>query len=282
MIHVPLVRLSLRTLLRSKKMIFAGLVSLLPLLAGILQFIATGFEADEQYFRYYMELSDATLYFILSGTLPLTALILAGGLMADEVEDRTLTYLLVRPIKRHTLFLSKALPVVLMTALLGVFQVVGLTLGEMITYASYGGGEPLPVRGPGLSSANVTVGAFEAIGLVFLGGAIAAALLGAGFAALFGLVSLITTRFHFFANLIIFVAWELPFSAAGSRGAGVLTFLHHARSIVERFDPTDLYLRDASAAWFSIPWMLVWAAAWIAIGAVIATRRDFNVTSAAS
>jgi ABC-2 type transport system permease protein len=56
---------------------------------------------------------------------PLAALLYATGMIQDEVEEQTLTYLLVRPIPRKALYLTKLLATWLLTALLaGVFTLV--------------------------------------------------------------------------------------------------------------------------------------------------------------
>jgi ABC-2 type transport system permease protein len=49
---------------------------------------------------------------------PLTALLYAGGMIQDEVEEQTLTYLLVRPLPRWALYVSKLLAILLLTTLL--------------------------------------------------------------------------------------------------------------------------------------------------------------------
>jgi ABC-2 type transport system permease protein len=49
---------------------------------------------------------------------PLTALLYAGGMIQDEVEEQTLTYLLVRPLPRWALYVAKLVATLLMTTLL--------------------------------------------------------------------------------------------------------------------------------------------------------------------
>jgi ABC-2 type transport system permease protein len=49
---------------------------------------------------------------------PLTALLYAGGMVQDEVEGQTLTYLLLRPLPRWGLYVSKLLATLVLTALL--------------------------------------------------------------------------------------------------------------------------------------------------------------------
>src|SRR5262249_1992921 len=68
--------------------------------------------------------------------LPLTALLYGSGMILDEQEEQTLTYLLVRPLPRWALYLTKWLATVCMVAALGLAFV-------LITYlATYlGSGE---------------------------------------------------------------------------------------------------------------------------------------------
>jgi ABC-2 type transport system permease protein len=49
---------------------------------------------------------------------PLTALLYAGGMIQDEVEEQTLTYLLLRPVPRWGLYVAKLLATLLVTTLL--------------------------------------------------------------------------------------------------------------------------------------------------------------------
>lgn len=46
-------------------------------------------------------------YFIPQVCIPLSALLLAGGIIRDEIEEQTLTYLLIRPVPRPAIYLAK-------------------------------------------------------------------------------------------------------------------------------------------------------------------------------
>jgi ABC-2 type transport system permease protein len=59
---------------------------------------------------------------------PLTALLYAGGMIQDEVEEQTLTYLLVRPLPRPALFVCKLLATLLLTTVLITVSTMGLYL----------------------------------------------------------------------------------------------------------------------------------------------------------
>src|SRR5439155_21093588 len=68
-------------------------------------------------------LEFAFVFNLIPHTLaPLTALLYAAGLIRDEAEEQTLTYLLLRPLPRWALYLVKLLATLLVTCLLtGVF-----------------------------------------------------------------------------------------------------------------------------------------------------------------
>ena len=71
--------------------------------------------------------------------VPLAALVYAAGIVQDDVEEQTLTYLLLRPLPRWALYLVKLLATVLVTSLLtAVFTaatlvVINLTASEPMT-----------------------------------------------------------------------------------------------------------------------------------------------------
>jgi ABC-2 type transport system permease protein len=73
--------------------------------------------------------------FIPQALLPLIALVYASGIIQDEQEEQTLTYLLIRPIPRWAIYLVKLLATLTTTVLL-------TTIFTILTYASiYAGGE---------------------------------------------------------------------------------------------------------------------------------------------
>jgi ABC-2 type transport system permease protein len=77
---------------------------------------------------------DTTEFFTLlnllpHSALPFTALLLASGLIQDEVEEQTLTYLLVRPLPRWMVYATKLAAAIVTTALLSsVCTIVNLAV----------------------------------------------------------------------------------------------------------------------------------------------------------
>jgi ABC-2 type transport system permease protein len=57
---------------------------------------------------------------VANALVPLLALLFAGGMIRDEIEEQTLTYLLVRPLPKWAIYLTKLAATVLITVLLTV------------------------------------------------------------------------------------------------------------------------------------------------------------------
>jgi ABC-2 type transport system permease protein len=119
-------------------------------------------------------LEFAFVFNLIPHTLvPLTALLYAAGLIRDEAEEQTLTYLLMRPLPRWALYVVKLLSALLVTWLLtavftaAAFAVIAATAHE-------------PVAG-GLVGRALTTGGAMALAEV-------------GYCGLFGVVGLLTRR----------------------------------------------------------------------------------------
>ena len=109
--------LTLRGLLQWKRLALLFLLSLVPLI-GVAVFRWVGSHnpnpnfsvtvADYLKFEFY-----AVLAYYSTVVAPLTILLLATGMIRDEQENQTLTYLLMCPIPRWALYLSKLLAAIL-------------------------------------------------------------------------------------------------------------------------------------------------------------------------
>src|SRR5712692_1140186 len=73
------------------------------------------------------ELEFGLVFLLMPHALvPLTALLYASGMIQDEIEEQTLTYLLIRPLPKWSIYVAKLLATLLVTApLTGLFT--GLT-----------------------------------------------------------------------------------------------------------------------------------------------------------
>jgi ABC-2 type transport system permease protein len=110
--------------------------------------------------------------FIPQALLPLVALVYASGIIQDEQEDQTLTYLLIRPIPRWAIYVVKLLATLTTTVLL-------TALFTVLTYATI-------YVGTDAAAADVLARCLKAIAIH--GTAVIA------YCCLFGLISLYTKR----------------------------------------------------------------------------------------
>ena len=147
--------------------------------------------------------------------LPLTAVLYASGMIQDEIEDQTLTYLLVRPLPKWCIYLVKLLATLVVAVALAVFF-------TFITYAAMyighaGWGDALGVRAPRLA-------ALFALSTV-------------GYCALFGCISLFTRH-----SLVAGIAYVVIFEgllANWDFAVRRMTFMYYFRVLVRRWVPLD-------------------------------------------
>lgn len=157
--------LTVRQHTHGRRLLVLGGLYLLPcLLAVVLRLLPQPAPTDALEFALVFSLVPHAL-------APLTALLYAAGVVGDEVEEQTLTYLLVRAVPRWAVYLTKLLATLCVTCLLVAGSVVGLYL------AIYAGS-------PDFGPAAVRCG--QAIGVM--------ALAQVGYCGLFGLIGLLTRR----------------------------------------------------------------------------------------
>lgn len=263
---------------RSKKFWAAIAVSFVPMLAGIILLISDLItRANYPDYTFHPQFTEWVAYFALDGVIPLLALILAGGLLADEAQDRTFTYLLVRPYSRRTLYISKFLPIAGLLGVLAAGQVLIFALLRLISLGLTDPGARVQVV-----DSTQTIGAAALIWAMLPACMLAAVLVGWAYAAIFAFVSLIVQRFHFMVNLLYFAVWEVPWGNLGA-GIGYLTVLFYGHSLVLSADPT---VNDWGAnwvpAWVAAPALIAAIAFWVWLGTYRIERQDFHVTSAAT
>jgi ABC-2 type transport system permease protein len=196
--------LTLRQHLHGKRWIVLGVLFLLPaLLAGLVRALAPDAPAVQMEFLFIFMLIPQAL-------LPLLALLYGSGIIQDEQEEQTFTYLLIRPMPRWAIYLTKVLAtlttVVVLTAVFTTLTYAVIYLGADT------GGENIPLR------------CLKAVGVH--------ALAVVTYCCLFGLMSLLTKRTlvigflyaAFFEGLLA----NLPF------GIRLLTVIYYARLIAYR------------------------------------------------
>jgi ABC-2 type transport system permease protein len=111
--------LTLRQHLHGRRLLVLSVLFLLPSLLGIVVRLTPHAPAPQQLeFPFVFNLIPHAL-------ATLTALLYAAGIIQDEVEGQTLTYLLLRPLPRWALYLTRLLATVLVTSVLtGLFTVI--------------------------------------------------------------------------------------------------------------------------------------------------------------
>jgi ABC-2 type transport system permease protein len=124
--------LTLRQFLRGRRALVVLLLALLP--AG-LALVARSFADGMRHGPRISQIEFGLLFRLVPhALLPLTALLYASGMILDEQEDQTLTYLLIRPLPKWGLYLTKYLAavcmVVLLTAVIVVVTYAALYLGS--------------------------------------------------------------------------------------------------------------------------------------------------------
>jgi ABC-2 type transport system permease protein len=285
---VALFWLSLRQYLRARRLFVLGFLFLLPGVLGVLVeiFAPVWHPGDFQNLAVYSamprpdvmfagliytarladrlrELEFALVFTLIPHTLlPLTALLFASGMIQDELEDQTLTYLLVRPLPKWTIYLVKLLAALLVSvALVAVFTA--------LTYLAFSFRTP-------------------AFNLSFLAPRVASVIPAASLAvicysAIFGFMSLLTRRTLVFggAYLILIEGVLANIDFALRR----LTVVYYFRVLVQRWsgqsavlgEKWSIDLAKAPSALESISTLAV-ASALLVIGALaLFSTREFRV-----
>lgn len=248
----------LRRLLVSKRALVCFLLALGPVAAALLLRYVTA-ASDEP-----VPAFEVGWVLLVQGTVPLLALILGAAVVAEEIEDRTLTYLFTRPVPRAVVLLGRWLATVLVTEGLILFSAA-------TTFAILGSGaagDPRWELPPGMSAAMIRT--------ALLGGLVYSALFSAGGALVkhpmivgIGYTFVIE---GFVANLpgqnpTFTVQFHLKSHLAGA-GPG---FAERMRELTSHQDllPPDEALRTL--------WIILCAT--LAAGCLAVSRRQFVLTS---
>jgi ABC-2 type transport system permease protein len=248
-----LLTLTLRQHLRGRRLLVLSLLFLMPsILATVVRL--TPYPPSPQ------ELEFVFIFNLIPHTLAtLTALLYAAGIIQDEVEGQTLTYLLLRPLPRWALYLTKLMATILVTVVLtGAFTI----LTYLVIYWNT----------PELWSQALPGRAFKTVVLL--------ALAQASYCSLFGTFSLVTRR-----TLVAGLAYIVVFE-------GMLANI----DFVVRKLTVMYYFRVLSVRWLELPagdWSLNLAVApgtgsclltlvgitavFSFLGALLMIRREFRM-----
>jgi ABC-2 type transport system permease protein len=191
---------------------------------------------------------------------PLAALLYAAGIIRDEAEEQTLTYLLMRPLPRWALYVVKLLAALLVTCLLtGVF-----TIGTFAVIAATASAPPADGL---IGRALTTAGAL--------------ALAQFGYCALFGLAGLIT-RWALLAGIVYIILFE-GLLASFDTLARRLTVMYYFRVLILRWldpehaQPWQVDLATAPEAQTCVLTLLTTGLVLTVSAAVLFTLREFRM-----
>lgn len=225
--------LTIRQFLRSRSIfVVIGISFIAALFASITRFVPEDFTN-----RALREIFASNIYLgLISATLlPLSTLVLATGALGDEVEDRTLQYLALKPISRFSIVVQKFLAVVLVA---------------------------VPVAWLGIAASWVLVawGRFDALQELLLPALLSSLVCIFGFGALFLAFSLVIQRALLIGVFYVFV-WESALSRF-LPGIRSISIRHYTQSyFVRALD--DRRIADLSGV--SAESTIVWTVAGIVI-----------------
>ena len=180
----PIFRVSLRQLASRRRLLLIFILALLPI--GLATLVSLTISGEETSNRSFINgLLDALL---ISGILPIVIMVLATATFGNELEDRTLSYLVLKPVARWRIVLPKLL--------------APITIGGPLLVASGIGATILGASSIGVSLLTLDndVRAVVAVGVALLVGVIT-------YAAIFTWTGLITTRALAFGLVYVFL-WE--------------------------------------------------------------------------
>jgi ABC-2 type transport system permease protein len=122
-----LISFFLRNGIRSRRTIWMAVLALIPVGIGMLMWMLRSPLAEEG-ISISSRFPQLSLVMFLHFLLPLMTVFVGSSIIADEVDERTLPYLLVRPIPKRTIILAK-------TAAVGITTTMILVASLILTYS---------------------------------------------------------------------------------------------------------------------------------------------------
>lgn len=245
--------LSVERLIRGRRLLVLVVLLLLPTVLTLLaRQYAPRFDAAEaeEVFVFYM---------IPQVLLPLTLLVFASGIVQDEVEEQTLTYLLIRPLPRWAIYLIKLVAVVVVSAAVVALGTIAVLLA--LHWGSDGlWGEVFPER------AAQICGLFTLASLAY--------------GSLFGCLSLIVRR-----SMSLGIAYILVFEGVFANVDFVVrkaTVMYYVRVLSERWlglavESWSLDMATAPGGRAALLTLLIASAVAMALAAILFTVREFRL-----
>lgn len=250
--------LSLRQQVRGWRLIVLGFLFLIP--SGLVVLIKL--VAPARAMPSAEELNMAFVYMFIPHSLaPLAALLCAAGVVRDEVEEQTLTYLLLRPVPRWALYAIKLLAAMIVTVVLTLFF-AALTLLLIDALATQR-------HGPGLAEQVARTAMIYSVTQT-------------AYCALFGIMGLLMRR-----SLVIGVAYIIIFEgilAALNTLLRELTVMYYFCVLALRWlHPPEaarlwsIELAKAPSAERCVLTLLIASVVLAVIGAVVLSTREFRM-----
>lgn len=241
---MPISTLTLLQFSSGKAVRFVAFFSALPILFGVIYRVGSGSETPGEFI-------SGTLIDILLGTLlPIATLILATSAFRDEIDDRTMVYLVLKPVSKFRIVAEKYLAVTETT-------VLALWAGTIVTWII------VATSDPG-GTADLLMAALVAI----LVGVLA-------YGAVFIAVSLFIPR-ALVVGIIYTLIWETLFSRL-IPGVWILSIRHYVESIYYRLadDPT-MDLNNAVQLYSALPAITIMIALALALATWRIRTMDFE------
>jgi ABC-2 type transport system permease protein len=243
-----LFRLSLRQLTGKWRLILLVLLAALPIALAVLVALTLGEDESSN-----EEFVDTLLDGLLIGAvMPIISLVLATALFGNEVEDKTLNYLVLRPVERYQIVLTK------WTAALLIGCSLVVASGVIATWVGAGS------IGSKIVVLDSTPRGIAAVGIAVLLGSIA-------YTSLFTWAGLMSTRALPYA-LIYVVLWEGVISSFFG-GIRYLSVRGYTLGLVHGLD--DSSFADLSSRAIELPAALLGVAA-VTVGFFYLTVRRLS------
>ena len=263
--------LSVGEMLWSRRTVFMALIVGLPILLAVLVRVLPAFDllnlVNVRVGGEPMEVAGATLFgfmiwlFFLRFSVPVLGVFYGTALIADEVEDRTITYLFTRPIRRGAVLMGKYLAYLACTGLVVLPSV-------MVVYFLL-----VPVGGGSLGAAFPAL--VKDLGLLGLGLAV--------YGAVFALVGAWFKR-PLLSGLIFVFGWE-PVIVALPGYMKKFTVAHYLQALVPHAMPQDSgtsvlqsilqVFGPPPSVWSSLVWLVVIWVTGLALATRVVERREY-------
>jgi ABC-type transport system involved in multi-copper enzyme maturation permease subunit len=246
----------LTRVLMTRRMLLCALIALGPAALAVLVLTSEGNPPPP------IEVVMYPGWFLLQIVVPATSLLMGSAVISEEIDDRTITYLLTRPFPRAALLLGRWLATaVLLSVLLGGSA---LLLGWAAASFAPAGAEPVPH--------DVTT--WPLAQMAVFGGAV--------YSALFAVIGVFLKRPMIIGLAYAFVIEGVLASLPG-RSQG-LAVVYHLRSYVASQSThwkelSDELLFELETPAASLAWLSLTLVGALLVGSILITRRQYVLTA---